>query len=143
MIHPISDPIPLMIHPTNVLGRPPPQATPEKLWNLSRHVVASVYILYFQLAGGASDGGKQVTESEWQVLLQTGLLSQVSRHSHPIPSHPISSHLISCHLILHPTSYRCVQTAPSTTSQATPSRQARYRSSAQREWPSLTWFGLA
>ena len=30
-----------------------------KLWNLCRHVVASVYILYFQLAGGASDGGKQ------------------------------------------------------------------------------------
>jgi len=53
-----------------------PKATPEKLWNLSRHVVASVYTLYFQLAGGASDGGKQVTESEWQVLLQTGLISQ-------------------------------------------------------------------
>ena len=52
-----------------------PKATPEKLWNLSRHIVASVYILYFQLAGGASDGGKQVTESEWQVLLQTGLIS--------------------------------------------------------------------
>jgi len=52
-----------------------PKASAEVLWNLSRHVVASVYILYFQLAGGASDGGKQVTESEWQVLLQTGLLS--------------------------------------------------------------------
>ena len=64
----------------DVLGRPLrvhfPKATPEKLWNLSRHIVASVYILYFQLAGGASDGGKQVTESEWQVLLQTGLISQ-------------------------------------------------------------------
>ena len=53
------------------------KASPEKLWNLCRHIVASVYILYFQLAGGASDGGKQVTESEWQVLLQTGLISQV------------------------------------------------------------------
>jgi len=53
-----------------------PKASPEKLWNLSRHIVASVYTLYFQLAGGASDGGKQVTESEWQVLLQTGLISQ-------------------------------------------------------------------
>ena len=52
-----------------------PQASAEKLWNLTRHVVASVYILYFQLAGGASDGGKQVTESEWKVLLQTGLMS--------------------------------------------------------------------
>jgi len=53
-----------------------PKATPDKLWNLCRHIVASVYILYFQLAGGASDGGKQVTESEWLVLLQTGLISQ-------------------------------------------------------------------
>ncbi|KOO27009.1 hypothetical protein Ctob_002466 [Chrysochromulina tobinii] len=52
-----------------------PKASPEILWNLCRHMVASVYMLYFQLAGGASDGGKQVTESEWQVLLQTGLLS--------------------------------------------------------------------
>ena len=37
-----------------------PQATPDVLWNLSRHMLASVYVLYFQLAGGASDGGKQV-----------------------------------------------------------------------------------
>ena len=59
-----------------LLSVSPLQASPEKLWNLCRHMVASVYILYFQLAGGASDGGKQVTESEWQVLLQTGLLSQ-------------------------------------------------------------------
>ena len=67
-----------LLPPTSHLNLLPPTSyllAAEVLWNLSRHVVASVYILYFQLAGGASDGGKQVTESEWQVLLQTGLLS--------------------------------------------------------------------
>ena len=53
-----------------------PKASPEELWNLSRMAIASVYILYFQLAGGASDGGKQVTASEWEVLLKTGLISE-------------------------------------------------------------------
>jgi len=53
-----------------------PKTSPEKLWNLSRHVVASVYLLYFQLSGGASDGGKRVTESEWKVLVATGLISE-------------------------------------------------------------------
>jgi len=53
-----------------------PKASPDKLWNLSRYMVASVYLLYFQLSGGASDGGKRVTMSEWEVLLQTGLISQ-------------------------------------------------------------------
>ena len=53
-----------------------PKATPDKLWNLSRYMVASVYLLYFQLSGGASDGGKRVTTAEWEVLLQTGLISQ-------------------------------------------------------------------
>ena len=52
-----------------------PKAKPDVLWNLSRHAIASVYLLYFQLAGGASDGGKLVTESEWAVLLATGLVS--------------------------------------------------------------------
>ena len=53
-----------------------PKASPEKLWNLARMVVASVYLLYFQLSGGASDGGKRVTESEWKVLVATGLISE-------------------------------------------------------------------
>jgi predicted membrane chloride channel (bestrophin family) len=53
-----------------------PKASPDKLWNLSRLMIASVYLLYFQLSGGASDGGKRVTMSEWEVLLQTGLISQ-------------------------------------------------------------------
>jgi len=53
-----------------------PKATPTQMWNLSRYVVASVYVLYFQLAGGASDGGKLVTDQEWYVLVQTSLLSQ-------------------------------------------------------------------
>ena len=51
-----------------------PKAPPEKLWNLSRYAIASVYLLYFQLSGGASDGGKRVTDSEYEVLLQTGLI---------------------------------------------------------------------
>eukprot|EP00326_Haptolina_ericina_P016419 CAMPEP_0181193606 /NCGR_PEP_ID=MMETSP1096-20121128/13907_1 /TAXON_ID=156174 ORGANISM="Chrysochromulina ericina, Strain CCMP281" /NCGR_SAMPLE_ID=MMETSP1096 /ASSEMBLY_ACC=CAM_ASM_000453 /LENGTH=333 /DNA_ID=CAMNT_0023283081 /DNA_START=57 /DNA_END=1058 /DNA_ORIENTATION=- len=53
-----------------------PKASVKQLWNLSRHVVASVYVLYFQLAGGSSDGGKLVTDTEWAVLLKTQLLSE-------------------------------------------------------------------
>ena len=56
-----------------------PKAKTETLWNLARHMIASIYVLYFQLAGGASDGGKQVTEREWKVLLQTGLLSDAEQ----------------------------------------------------------------
>jgi len=51
-----------------------PMADPDTLYNLCRHAVASVYLLYFQLSGGGSDGGKMVTDSEWAVLLQTNLL---------------------------------------------------------------------
>ena len=51
-----------------------PKGYPTQLWNLSRFVVASVYVLYFQLAGGASDG-KLVTDQERMVLVQTQLLS--------------------------------------------------------------------
>ena len=58
-----------------------PKATPEKLWNLARYQVASIYMLYFQLSGGASDGGKRVTESEYRVLLATGLLSPEEKDS--------------------------------------------------------------
>jgi hypothetical protein len=57
-----------------------PKADADTLWNLSRHLVASVYMLYFQLAGGGSDGGKQVTDSEYQVLLQTGLISETEKN---------------------------------------------------------------
>ena len=53
-----------------------PKATPQQLWYLCRLMVASVYVLYFQLAGGASDGGKLVTDQEWMVLVSTSLLSQ-------------------------------------------------------------------
>jgi len=51
-----------------------PSADAQTLFNLSRYMVASVYLLYFQLGGSASDGGKNVVESEWQVLIQTGLI---------------------------------------------------------------------
>ena len=52
-----------------------PKASVKQLWNLARYPMASVYVLYFSLAGGASDGGKLVTDQEWAVLLQTSLLS--------------------------------------------------------------------
>ena len=56
-----------------------PQATPDILWNLSRHMVASVYFLYFELGGLASDGGRVITEAEWSVLFRSSLISQSER----------------------------------------------------------------
>ena len=44
-----------------------PRASTQTLWNLCRHAVASVYVFYFQLGGGGSDGGRVITESEWAV----------------------------------------------------------------------------
>ena len=54
-------------------------ASPEQLWNLSRHAVASVYIHYFTLAGAASGGGTLITESEWSVVMQRRMLSAEER----------------------------------------------------------------
>merc|ERR550514_2657647 len=56
-----------------------PTATPDVLWNLSRHMVASVYFLYFELGGLASDGGRVITEAEWSVLFRSSLISQSER----------------------------------------------------------------
>ena len=56
-----------------------PQATPDVLWNLSRHMVASVYFLYFELGGLASDGGRVITEAEWSVLFRSSLISASER----------------------------------------------------------------
>ena len=44
-----------------------PRASTQTLWNLCRHAVASIYVFYFQLGGGGSDGGRVITESEWAV----------------------------------------------------------------------------
>jgi hypothetical protein len=44
-----------------------PKADADALFNLCRYPLASVYVLYFMLSGGGSDGGKIVTESEWCV----------------------------------------------------------------------------
>lgn len=52
-----------------------PQASPDVLWNLCRHMVASVYFLYFELGGLASDGGRVITEAEWSVLFRSSLIS--------------------------------------------------------------------
>ena len=56
-----------------------PAATPDVLWNLSRHMVASVYFFYFELGGlekqnasGAITG--DVTDVEWNVLIRSQLI---------------------------------------------------------------------
>ena len=54
-------------------------ASPEQLWNLSRHAVASVYVHYFTLAGSASGGGKLMTETEWSVVMARRMLSAEER----------------------------------------------------------------
>jgi len=51
-----------------------PKASPDTLYNLSRHLMASVYVLYY--SAGGSEGGKLVTEDEWRDLLDTGLISE-------------------------------------------------------------------
>jgi len=56
-----------------------PTATPDVLWNLSRHMVASVYFLYFELGGLSSDGGRVITEAEWSVLFRSSLISASER----------------------------------------------------------------
>jgi len=56
-----------------------PSATQDTLWNLCRHIVASVYFLYFELGGDASDGGRTVTEAEWSVLFRSSLISGSER----------------------------------------------------------------
>lgn len=56
-----------------------PTATPDVLWNLCRHMVASVYMLYFELGGLASDGGRVITEAEWSVLFRSSLISASER----------------------------------------------------------------
>lgn len=56
-----------------------PAANADILWNLSRHMVASVYFLYFELGGLASDGGRVITEAEWSVLFRSSLISESER----------------------------------------------------------------
>jgi len=56
-----------------------PTANADILWNLSRHMVASVYFLYFELGGLASDGGRVITEAEWSVLFRSSLISESER----------------------------------------------------------------
>jgi len=54
-------------------------ASSETLWNLSRHMLASVYLHYFTLAGDASDGGKMVTDTEWAIIMRQRMLSEQER----------------------------------------------------------------
>lgn len=54
-------------------------ASSETLWNLSRHMLASVYVHYFTLGGDASDGGKLITEREWAIVMRHRMLSEQAR----------------------------------------------------------------
>jgi len=54
-------------------------ASQETLWNLSRHVIASVYVHYFGLGGDASAGGKRVTDGEWSIVMARKMLSEEER----------------------------------------------------------------
>ena len=56
-----------------------PKANGDILWNLSRHMVGSVYLLYFELSGLGSDGGRVITEAEWSVLFRSSLISEAER----------------------------------------------------------------
>ena len=58
-----------------------PRASTQTLWNLCRHAVASVYVFYFQLGGGGSDGGRVITESEWAVRRRRATLGASRRNS--------------------------------------------------------------
>ena len=51
-----------------------PKAAPERQWNLVRHLLASVYLMYFSLAGDGSAGGEAITTAEWAVLKDANLL---------------------------------------------------------------------
>lgn len=55
------------------------QASSETLWNLSRHLIASVYVQYFTLGGEASDGGRVMTEREWAIIMRNRMLSEQER----------------------------------------------------------------
>eukprot|EP00966_Prymnesium_polylepis_P266329 6152450-Prymnesium_polylepis.1 len=45
-----------------------PGATPQQHWNACRHMMASAYMLYFELGGDASMGGTTVDDAEWGIL---------------------------------------------------------------------------
>ena len=57
-----------------------PRASTQTLWNLCRHAVASVYVFYFQLGGGGSDGGRVITESE-RAVRRRATLCAILRNS--------------------------------------------------------------
>jgi len=57
-----------------------PHANSELLWALSRHMVASVYFLYFEEGGlPANDRVKLLNETEWGVLSRSRLINKEER----------------------------------------------------------------
>lgn len=57
-----------------------PQATPQQHWNACRHMIASAYMLYFELGGDASLGGEEVSETEWSILHRLQLIDPSERN---------------------------------------------------------------
>jgi len=56
-----------------------PGATPQQHWNACRHMMASAYMLYFELGGDASMGGTTVDDAEWGILYRLQLLDPAER----------------------------------------------------------------
>jgi len=56
-----------------------PRATPDQLWGLSRHMVASVYFLYFEASGLVSNGSLTLPEAYWGVLSRSRLINEKER----------------------------------------------------------------
>jgi len=56
-----------------------PEADGKALWNACRFMVASVYLLYFELAGDGSMGGQSVTDEEWGIMFRLSLLHPSER----------------------------------------------------------------
>lgn len=54
-----------------------PSGSAKQLWNLSRHAIASVYLLYFEFGAGVD--GATIGETEWAIIFRTGLLSEDER----------------------------------------------------------------
>lgn len=70
------------------------------LFNMCRYPLASVYLLYFSLSGGGSDGGKVVTESEWCVRRRRAA-AYISLPHPSTPQHYTPRQLYSTPLLTH------------------------------------------
>eukprot|EP00326_Haptolina_ericina_P027708 CAMPEP_0181201048 /NCGR_PEP_ID=MMETSP1096-20121128/18099_1 /TAXON_ID=156174 ORGANISM="Chrysochromulina ericina, Strain CCMP281" /NCGR_SAMPLE_ID=MMETSP1096 /ASSEMBLY_ACC=CAM_ASM_000453 /LENGTH=304 /DNA_ID=CAMNT_0023291465 /DNA_START=143 /DNA_END=1057 /DNA_ORIENTATION=- len=56
-----------------------PNADGKTMWNACRYVLASVYVLYFELGGSASMGGVGLDDVEWEIMFRLKLLDPKER----------------------------------------------------------------